>query len=148
VYCVQSLIFVILLGLLGGIAVGVQSPLASLISQRLGLLESIFILHLGGMLCAAIPLLLIGGGNLMAWQRVPWYALGAGALGLLIVGAVSVTIPRVGASATTVLVLAGQLIVGVLIDRFGLLDTLARPLDLPRVAGLALVLLGAWLVVR
>jgi uncharacterized membrane protein YdcZ (DUF606 family) len=43
---------------------------------------------------------------------------------------------------------AGQLIVGVLIDQFGVLGTLVRPLDLIRVAGLALVLLGAWLVIR
>ena len=46
----QSLVLVILLGLLGGIAVGIQAPLASLISQRLGVLESIFIVQLGGAL--------------------------------------------------------------------------------------------------
>ena len=59
-----------------------------------------------------------------------------------------VYVPRVGASATIILVVAGQLVVGVLIDQFGLLDTLVRPLELLRVAGLALVLFGAWLVVR
>jgi uncharacterized membrane protein YdcZ (DUF606 family) len=36
----------------------------------------------------------------------------------------------------------------VLIDQFGVFDILVRPLDLLRVAGLALVLLGAWLVIR
>ena len=144
----QSLVVVVLLGLLGGIAVGIQAPLASLISQRLGLLESIFIVHMGGTLCAVMPLILIGGGQLSAWRRVPWYAMGAGALGLVVISAVSAAIPRVGASATIILVVAGQLVVGVLIDQFGLLDTLVRPLDLLRVAGLALVLLGAWLVIR
>ena len=69
----QSLVLVILLALLGGIAVGIQSPLASLISQRLGLLESVFIVHLGGALCAAVPLILRGGGQLSAWQRIPSY---------------------------------------------------------------------------
>ena len=144
----QSLVLVILLGFLGGIAVGIQAPLASLMSQRLGLLESVFILHLGGTLCAALPLIVIGGGKLSAWQRVPWYALGAGALGLVVIGAVSTAIPRVGASATIILIVAGQLVVGVLIDHFGFFDTLVRPLDLLRVAGLALVLAGAWLVIR
>jgi transporter family-2 protein len=144
----QSLVLVIVLGLLGGIAVGIQAPLASLMSQRLGLLESVFILHLGGTLCAAAPLIFLGGGQLSAWQRVPWYALGAGALGLVVVGAVSTAMPRVGASATIILIVAGQLVVGVLIDHFGVFDTLVRPLDLLRAAGLALVLIGAWLVVR
>jgi bacterial/archaeal transporter family-2 protein len=59
-----------------------------------------------------------------------------------VIGAVSAAIPRVGASATIILIVAGQLIVGVLIDQFGIFDTLVRPLDLLRVAGLALVLLG------
>jgi transporter family-2 protein len=62
----QSLVPIILLGLLGGIAVGIQSPLASLISQRLGLLESVFIVHLGGALCAGLPLIFKGGGQLPA----------------------------------------------------------------------------------
>jgi bacterial/archaeal transporter family-2 protein len=144
----QSLVLVILLAFLGGIAVGIQSPLASLISQRLGLLESVLIINLGGVLCAAVPLILRGGGQLPAWQRVPWYALGAGVFGLVIIGAVSAAIPRVGASATIILIVAGQLAVGVLIDQFGIFGTLVRPLDLFRVAGLVLVLLGAWLVVR
>jgi transporter family-2 protein len=144
----QSLVLVLLLGLFGGIAVGIQAPLASLITQRLGLLESVFIVHLGGALCAAIPLILTGSGQLSAWQRVPWYALGAGALGLIVIGAVSAAIPRVGASATIILIVAGQLVVGVLIDQLGLFDTLVRPLDLLRVVGLGLVLLGAWLVIR
>jgi transporter family-2 protein len=100
----QSLLVVVLLGLLGGIAVGIQAPLASLISQRLGLLESVFIVHLGGALCAAMPLILMQGGQLSAWRSVPWYAMGAGALGLVIIGAVSAAIPRIGASGTIIVI--------------------------------------------
>jgi transporter family-2 protein len=98
----QSLVPVILLGLLGGIAVGIQALLASLISQRLGLLESVFIVHLGGAFCARLPLIHMGGGQLPAWQGVPWYAMGAGVFGLVVIGAVSAAIPRVGASATII----------------------------------------------
>ncbi len=60
----QSLIVIILIGLAGGIAVGLQSPLSSMISQRLGVMESVFIIHLGGALAALIPLLIYGGGKL------------------------------------------------------------------------------------
>ena len=55
-------ILLILIGLAGGVTVGLQSPLASMISQRLGLFESVFIIHLGGALIALIPLLIYGGG--------------------------------------------------------------------------------------
>ena len=44
----QALIPVVLIGLISGVAVGLQSPLASMITQRLGMLESIFIIHIGG----------------------------------------------------------------------------------------------------
>lgn len=60
----QSLIVIILIGLAGGVAVGLQAPLSSMISQRLGVLESVFIVHLGGAFAALIPLLIYGGGKL------------------------------------------------------------------------------------
>ncbi|MBC8075882.1 MAG: DMT family transporter [Chloroflexales bacterium] len=145
---VQSLVVVIVIGVLGGLAVGVQSPLASIISQRLGPLESVFIVHLGGALAAALPLLVRGGGQLGAWTRVPWYALGAGVLGVIVIGAVSIAIPRLGATATIILVVVGQLLVGILIDQWGLLGTAVRPIDLLRIAGIGLVVLGAWCVIR
>ena len=49
----ETIIFMILIGLAGGISVGLQSPLSSLMSQRIGTLESIFIVHIGGAIAAA-----------------------------------------------------------------------------------------------
>lgn len=144
----QSLVVVILIGVLGGLAVGVQSPLASMISQHLGPLESVFIVHLGGALAAALPLLVRGGGQLGAWARVPWYALAAGVFGVVVISAVSVTIPRLGATTTIILVVLGQLLVGLLVDQLGLLGAAVRPIDLLRLAGIGLVILGAWCVMR
>ena len=96
----QTLILAVVVGLAGGVAVGLQGPLASLMSQRVGTMGSVFIIHLGGALMAGAVLLVIGGGNLAAWRSVPWYALGAGVFGLVILSAVSYTIPRIGAAVT------------------------------------------------
>ena len=49
-----TIIVVVIVGLLGGIAVGLQGPLSSMISQRIGIMESAFIIHLGGTLAASI----------------------------------------------------------------------------------------------
>jgi transporter family-2 protein len=54
----------IVIGLAGGVAVGLQGPLASMISQRLGMLESAFIVHIGGAFVALLLLLFYGGGKL------------------------------------------------------------------------------------
>ena len=144
----QSLVFLVLIGLLGGIAVGLQSPMASLLSQRLGALESIFIVHLGGTLLTAIPLLALRGGRLGAWRIAPWYTLLAGGFGLIVIAAISSTIPRLGAATTALLVVAAQLTVSAFLDHWGLLGAPVRPLDLSRLAGIALLFLGAWLMVR
>lgn len=144
----STLILVIVVGLIGGLAVGFQGPLASLMSQRIGILESIFIVHLGGALIAGLPLLWSSGGNLGMWRSVPWYALSAGALGLIILGAVSYTIPRLGVAPTITLIIVGQLLIGAVLDQFGLLETAVRPIELPRLIGLGILLLGTWLVVR
>ena len=144
----ESILLIILIGLIGGIAVGLQAPLASIISQRLGLFESTFILSLGGAAVALVPLLMYGGGKLGEWRSVPWYALGAGAFGLIVIGAISYMIPRVGIAAATTTVIAGQLVIATLLDHYGLLGAAGRPLDPTRILGLGVVMLGVWLTVK
>ena len=95
----ESILLILLIGLVGGIAVGLQGPMASTLTQRLGLFESVFIVHLGGAVIALIPLLIYGGGKLSAWRSVPWYTLGTGIFGLVVIGAISYMIPRVGIAA-------------------------------------------------
>jgi transporter family-2 protein len=137
-----------LVGLAGGIAVGLQGPLSSMISQRLGLLESVFIIHLGGALVALVPLLLLSGGKLTEWKLVPWYALAAGAFGLVVIGAIGFIMPRVGAATGVILIVAGQLLVSALLDHYGLFDMPVRSLEFKRVTGLLVVLLGVWLTTK
>jgi len=144
----ESILLIILIGLAGGVAVGIQSPLASMISQRLGLFESVFIVHLGGAVVALIPLLIYGGGKLGQWRSLPWYALGAGIFGLIVIGAISYTIPRVGVAAAITTIVAGQLLVGTILDHFGLLGAAEKSLDATRIIGLVVVLAGVWLTVK
>ncbi|MFP4346239.1 MAG: DMT family transporter [Anaerolineales bacterium] len=144
----RSLLIAVLFGLIGGVAVGLQGPLASLISQRLGVLESAFLVHLGGTLLALLLLLPFKGGRLGAWHTLPWYALAAGTLGVLVLGSVSYTMPRIGATAGVMLLIAGQLVISLIFDHFGLLNTAVRPIDLGRLAGLLFLAIGVWLIVR
>ncbi|HSB00273.1 MAG TPA: DMT family transporter [Anaerolineae bacterium] len=144
----ESILLIILIGLAGGVAVGLQSPMASMITQRLGVFESVFIVHIGGALIALLPLLFYGGGKLAQWRSVPWYVLGAGVFGLIVISAISYMIPRVGVAASITTVVAGQLLVGTILDHFGLLGAMGRSLDATRALGLAVVLVGVWLTVK
>jgi transporter family-2 protein len=145
----DAIFIIILVGLAGGVAVGLQSPLASMMSQRLGMLESVFIVHIGGALFALLPLLFFyGGGKLSQWRSVPWYALFAGAFGLVVIAAISYMIPRIGVAGSIITVVAGQLLVGTALDYFGWLGAAERPLDATRIIGLGVVMFGVWLTVK
>ena len=138
----------IIISLLGGVAIGLQNPLASLMGQRIGILQGAFIIHLGGALLAGGLILAVPGGNLAAWRSVPWYALGAGALGVALVSAISFAIPRIGVAATVGLVVATQIIMAAWLDHNGLLGASVRLFDTWRLVGIVFLLLGAWLVLR
>ena len=81
-------------------------------------------------------------------QGVPWYALTSGALGLVIVGSIGYGTSRLGLVTAMTVIIAAQFIAGAVIDHFGVLGADLRPLNLTRVSGVGLMLVGTWLVVR
>jgi transporter family-2 protein len=144
----ESILLIILIGLAGGIAVGLQAPMASMITQRLGIFESVFIVHVGGALIALLPLIFYGGGNVARWRELPWYTLLAGTFGLIVISALSHMIPRVGVAAAVITIVAGQMLVSTVLDHFGWLGGMGRPMDPTRAIGMAVVLVGVWLTVK
>lgn len=143
----QPIFFIILIGLAGGMAIGIQGPLSSVITQRLGSLESVFIIHAGGALAALMPMMFVGS-RLGEWRSVPWYALGAGALGLIVITAMGYMIPRIGAAGALITLMAGQILVASILDHFGWLGVAQRSMDIQRIIGFAVVMFGVWLTVK
>jgi transporter family-2 protein len=58
------------------------------------------------------------------------------------------TVGTLGLSGLTALVVAAQLAIAVLVDRFGLVGVAQQQIGAPRVLGLVLLLVGVVLVVR
>ena len=143
-----ALMIVIALGVVGGFAAGLQGPLASLMAKDVGTWGSVFIIHVGGALGCLLLLLLPGAHRLSAWREVPWYALVAGLLGLVLLGALTVCIPRLGVAATMTLVIFGQLSVAAFLDHSGIFVESVRSFDLSRLAGMVVLVFGTWLMVR
>lgn len=141
-------LIVIIVGLLGGIAVGVQAPIAGAMSERVGGAASSFIVHLSGMLISGVLLLLRGGEQIRQWPSLSWYMLGSGVFGVVLYVTLSYTLPRVGATTAVLCIIVGQLLTGVVIDLLGLFGVAPRPLQVERLIGLVVVGLGAYLIVR
>ena len=77
-----------------------------------------------------------------------WYWVGGGGMGIVVVLTITVVTPRLGAAATIGLLIAGQLAMGVAIDRYGWFGVDQVPLTWPRVLGVLLLAAGALLALR
>lgn len=142
-------VLTVLAGLLGGVAVGLQSPLSGYIGQRVGGLGSSLIIHVSGAFLSGLLLLLRGGENIVAWRTLPWYViLASGGFGVILYLTLTMTLPRLGAAAAITLIVVGQLTLGLLIDQFGWFELPIRAIDMGRVVGTGLLLAGAYLMVR
>ncbi|WMS41412.1 DMT family transporter [Acuticoccus sp. MNP-M23] len=140
----------LLLGLGVGAVMALYLPLVGTMGRALGspVLATVpfFIVGLSTALIATVAT-----GQVSDLSRIRslslWLPLtGIGAF-LMIVGSAHL-IPRIGASLFFVVVVAGQLLVGAVVAHYGLLGSATVPLTLQKLAGLALVITGAWLAVR
>lgn len=144
----MSTAFLIFIAFVAGLAVTLQGQFMGLMDRVLGTKESIFITYASGGLLITVLMLATGGGNLKNWQGVPWFAFGAGILGLIIVGSIGYVIPRLGVAKGFTLIVATQFVIASLIDHYGFFGAAVRPMDITRALGLGLMLIGVWMVVR
>jgi len=136
------------LGLLGGVAVGTQAPIAGSMSQRIGGLSTSLVVHLGGALLSGLLLAFAGGERIGEARHLPGWMLACGGLGVVLYLTLSQTVPRLGATSAVALIIVGQLGVGLAADHFGWFGVVARPIDGARVLAAALLAAGGWLAVR
>jgi len=81
--------------------------------------------------------------------RVPGHLwLVGGSLGALFVTTAAWAVPKIGVGAFFATLIAAQLVAALLLDHFGLIGLDQRPANLVRIAGVALLVAGAVLVVR
>jgi transporter family-2 protein len=132
----------------GGAAVTLQAQLAAIVEDRLGTLEAIFLTYGIGGLLSGLLVLLARGGNLPRWRELPPVVLLAGVFGVVIVGAISFAVARLGVVRGLLLITVAQFAVAAVVDHFGLLGAEVQRFTLQTGAGVALLLGGAWLVLR
>ena len=84
-----------------------------------------------------------GVGGLGHVARTPAWRWIGGLMGLTVVSAITFAQPRIGATATIGILIAGQLVMGAIIDRFGLFGVDQIGISPARAVGIALLGIGA-----
>jgi len=139
---------VVALALVAGVAGSIQVAVMGRFGARIGSFEALVANLAFSTLLASVVLLALrqGFGGIGDAVRSPWwYWLGGGGMGALVVFSITVCAPRIGATATIGVLIAGQLAMGVVIDRFGLFGVDEVELTWPRALGVLLLGIGAGL---
>lgn len=79
-------------------------------------------------------------------RNAPAFAWLGGLLGAFFVASTIILLPRLGVVLTISLVIAGQMIMSLIIDHFGLLGTPVKEINLARVTGVILIGVGAVII--
>jgi bacterial/archaeal transporter family-2 protein len=118
--------------------------------DRIGSFEAFAFASVLTALIAVVVLLMVRqsvAGVADAADTPAWMWIG-GFFGAFVVLTITVTAPRIGVAAVVALLIAGQLAMGALIDRYGWFGVEKVPLGWQRLLGVALLALGTALMLR
>ena len=144
-----------LIGLLIALVAGMTAPLQAGLNGRMGR-------AIGDPVYAALISFVVGTLGLICYAVVTqvdfssirnaggthWTVWTAGLLGAFYVTAVIILAPRLGATLTFGLVVAGQLVMALVMDHFGLLGVPMQVITWQRLAGIVLITAGVVLIRR
>nr|WP_285866613.1 DMT family transporter [Mesobacillus maritimus] len=134
-----------LLALVGGIAIGIQAVVNGGLGKKVGTMEASFISFFIGTAALFFTVLFFGKGNILAISEVPKMNLIGGLLGAFYVFVMVLVTPKIGVVATLMTVIVGQLLIGSIIDHFGLFGGERFAFEPTKLFALLLMLIGVFL---
>lgn len=86
--------------------------------------------------------------SLLQIHQAPFYAWMGGLIGALYVITTVVASPRIGIATFMTLIIGGQLLMSLILDNYGWLGAAVKAINVSKVAGMALVVIGILLIKR
>jgi transporter family-2 protein len=138
------------LSLIAGVAGTVQIAVMGKLGDRIGIVPA---LAFAAVVAASVGVLalLITRRSLVGFADAvhePWWLWIGGLMGAFVVFTITLAGPRIGTTATVAVFLVGQFAAAIVVDRYGLFGLERIAVGWTRVAGLALVAVGAALVLK
>ncbi|MBN8594296.1 MAG: DMT family transporter [Anaerolineae bacterium] len=137
----------ILMALVSGIAVGLQSVFNLALEKHIGLAGLMLWLHFIGFIVAVPVVLLVDPGAYgkifsLRTAGLPFYVLLGGVLGLIVVPGVTFAIQRSDPAITFSVIMIGQLVIALVMQQFGLLGVERANIHINQMLGLGLIVIG------
>lgn len=140
---------VVVAAVIGGMLAS-QAPLNAQLARTVGSVQAGVVALTVSFVAVALFALLTGNlGGIRRIGEAPLHvAVGGGLIGGLYVTSIVFTVRALGVGALTAVTIGAQLAIAMVIDHFGWLGLERSPLTATRLAGVALLAAGTYLVVR
>ncbi len=139
----------LILALIGGAAATVQTVVNAQLRNWVG--HPVFASFVSFLIGALVLLIFILVGRLplpplAGLQKAPWWVWIGGALGAFYIWSTVMAAPRLGAAVLMGAVVAGQMLISLVLDHYGLLGLERQPFNFWRALGILCLLLGVALI--
>src|SRR5690606_1743120 len=128
-----------LLDVICGASVAIQSQVNGGLGRKVGLMEASFLSFFIGTLILFFLTIFFGKGNLLEVTEVPRWQLIGGILGALYVCINIFAVNKIGVASTLMAIILGQILLGAVIDHFGLFGGERYPMNSNKIIAILLL---------
>ena len=146
----NPMLFSMIAVVLAGGATALQAPTNAKLMTAVGSpVNAAFVsFAVGTAALGIVAMILHARPDIAATRALPWYIWIGGLYGAIFVVAAAWGVPRLGVALTITLMVAGQLLIGLILDHFGAFGAPRSPISWGRAGGVALVIAGVLMVRR
>lgn len=139
-----TLVFPLLL--LGGMAIAAQSSINGSLSVRTDVITTAWLTNVVASVILLLMVVFFEPPQAATMFSVPTWQLAGALFGNFSMVAIVIAVPRIGTAATIVAIIAGQIIMGLMVDHFGWFGNTQIVLDYKRMAAIALLAGALYLI--
>ena len=125
--------------LLGGMAIAAQSSINGTLSMRTDVVTTAWLTNVVASIILLLLVIFFEAPQVATMFSVPSWQLAGALFGNFSMVAIVIAVPRIGTAATIVAIIAGQIVMGLMVDHFGWFGNTQILLDYKRLAAIALL---------
>lgn len=131
-----------------GTAIALQATFNHVLMERIGLLETTFVVLVTGAVVCGVLVLWFGNGDFGRLVETPVIGVASGVLGIVILTGIVITVAQLGVTRGLATILIIQFAVLGVIDHFGLFGVDRHPANVWTVIGITFLVAGAVVIRR